>query len=52
MIKAKKYYCGAGPEADAYEVRRQQFRREILDELDKERRKRAEVSQNRIDQLS
>ena len=35
LPKAKKFYCGAGPEADAYEVKRRQFRREILDELAK-----------------
>ena len=52
MTKAKKYYCGAGPDADAYELRRQQYRREILEELNKERRKRAEISHNRIDHLS
>jgi len=52
LTKAKKYYCGAGPDADAYEVKRKQYRREILEELNKEMRKRAEVSRNRIDQLS
>ena len=31
LVKAKKYYCGVGPEADQYEVRRRQFRQEILD---------------------
>ncbi len=35
LPKAKKFYCGAGPEADAYEVKRRQFRREILEELSK-----------------
>lgn len=35
MNKAKKFYCGTGPDADAYELRRQQFRREILEELNK-----------------
>jgi len=35
LTKAKKFYCGTGPDADAYEVRRQKFRREILDELNK-----------------
>ena len=35
LTKAKKFYCGTGPDADAYEVRRQQFRREILEELNK-----------------
>ncbi len=31
MVKAKKFYCGTGPEADAYEAKRRQFRKEILD---------------------
>ncbi|HEY6838210.1 MAG TPA: transglycosylase SLT domain-containing protein [Geobacteraceae bacterium] len=35
LIRAKKFYCGVGPEADAYELKRRQFRREILDELAK-----------------
>ena len=30
LVKAKKYYCGVGPEADQYEVKRQQFRKEIM----------------------
>jgi hypothetical protein len=33
MVKAKKFYCGAGPEADAYEAKRRQFRKEIMDLL-------------------
>ncbi len=33
MVKAKKFYCGTGPEADAYEAKRRQFRKEILDLL-------------------
>ncbi len=52
LTKAKKFYCGAGPDADAYEVRRQQFRREILDELNKSRRKQAENSGRGVDRLS
>lgn len=36
LPRAKKLYCGIGPEADAYEVKRRQFRREILDELAKQ----------------
>ena len=34
-VRAKKFYCGIGPDADAYEVKRRQFRREILEELKK-----------------
>jgi hypothetical protein len=33
MVKAKKYYCGIGPDADAYEVKRRSFRKEILEFL-------------------
>lgn len=33
LVRAKKLYCGVGPEANAYEAKRRQFRREILDEL-------------------
>lgn len=31
LEKAKKYYCGVGPQADAYEVKRREFRKEILE---------------------
>ncbi len=44
LTKAKRYYCGAGPDADAYELRRQQFRREILELLNKERQKQVVTS--------
>lgn len=33
MVKAKKFYCGVGPEADAYETKRRQFRKEIMNYL-------------------
>ena len=33
LVKAKKFYCGTGPDADAYEVKRRSFRKEILDFL-------------------
>lgn len=33
LVKAKKLYCGVGQEADAYELKRRQFRKEILDAL-------------------
>lgn len=46
MTKAKKFYCGIGPDADAYEVRREQFRKEILEELDKQRQRQATISWN------
>ena len=35
LVRAKKLYCGIGPQADAYEVKRRQFRKEILDELER-----------------
>jgi hypothetical protein len=37
LDKAKKYYCGIGPQANAYEVKRREFRREILEGLEKQR---------------
>lgn len=33
LKRAKKLYCGVGPQADAYEVKRMRFRREILKEM-------------------
>lgn len=33
--RAKRYYCGSGPAAAAYEVLRKRFRAEILEELEK-----------------
>jgi hypothetical protein len=33
LSRAKKLYCGVGREADAYEVKRRQYRKEILDIL-------------------
>lgn len=47
LVKAKKFYCGAGPDADAYEVKRRQFRKEILEELNKERQNQAEMTRFR-----
>lgn len=35
LVKAKKLYCGVGPQANAYEARRRLFRKEILEELGK-----------------
>jgi len=52
LTKAKKYYCGIGPDADAYETRRQQFRREILEELYKVRRNQAELTRRASEHLS
>jgi hypothetical protein len=33
LVKAKKYYCGTGPDADAYETKRRSFRKVILEFL-------------------
>jgi hypothetical protein len=46
MSRAKKLYCGTGPDADLYEVRRKQFRREIMQELNNLDTKSAEIFQN------
>ncbi|MBT0654609.1 transglycosylase SLT domain-containing protein [Geomobilimonas luticola] len=49
LVRAKKLYCGVGPDADAYEVKRRQFRREILDELAGQGEKRAEMPNQKVD---
>jgi len=36
MSKAKKFYCGTGPQADAYVLKIRRFRQEILNTLEKE----------------
>jgi hypothetical protein len=36
LDKAKKYYCGVGPQANAYEVKRREFRKEILMGLERQ----------------
>ncbi len=46
MTKAKKFYCGVGPDADAYEVRRRQFRKEILQELERQGQRQATISRS------
>lgn len=33
LVRAKKLYCGVGPEADAYEIKRRRYQRELLREL-------------------
>lgn len=35
LVKAKKLYCGVGPQADAYEIKRRQVRKEILADMAK-----------------
>jgi hypothetical protein len=36
LTRAKKLYCGVGRDADIYEVKRRQFRREIFDNLSRQ----------------
>lgn len=48
LVRAKKLYCGVGPQADAYEVKRRLIRKEILAEMTREASKRAEVMRYRI----
>jgi len=36
LEKAKKYYCGIGPQANAYEVKRREFRKEIMEGLERQ----------------
>ena len=52
LTRAKKLYCGAGPDADAYDVRRRQFRKEILQELGNSGQKQAEIELKRVVQPS
>lgn len=42
LRRAKKLYCGVGPQANAYEVKRMRFRQEILREMMKSPPLRAE----------
>jgi hypothetical protein len=43
LVRAKKLYCGVGPQADAYEVKRRQIRKEILAEITTAAPQRAEL---------
>ncbi len=52
MIRAKKLYCGTGPEADAYAARIRQFKREILNDMDKIERGRGVVGKSYIKDYS
>jgi hypothetical protein len=47
MHRAKKLYCGAGPAADAYDVKRRQYRKEIQQELVNSGLKKAEIEPKR-----
>lgn len=48
LRRAKKLYCGVGPQADAYEVKRKRFRQEIFRELMKYPHLTAENASNLI----
>lgn len=48
LVKAKKLYCGAGPDADAYEVKRRSFRKEILDFLAGNKLAESETARQKI----
>lgn len=48
LVKAKKLYCGVGPQADAYEIKRRLIRKEILTDMtrDSSNKNRAEAAPN------
>ncbi len=48
LVRAKKLYCGVGPQADAYEVKRRKIRKEILANMANESTKRAASLRYRI----
>jgi hypothetical protein len=52
LTRAKKLYCGVGPDADAYDAKRRHFRREIMDILDNAEARQAELEQKRVSQPS
>lgn len=43
LVLAKKLYCGIGPAADHYEVKRRRFRREIMEDIEQMSPQRAEI---------
>lgn len=43
LVRAKKLYCGTGPDADAYESKRRQFRKEIFEVMTKMAKQEAET---------
>jgi hypothetical protein len=46
LVRAKKLYCGVGPQADAYEIKRRMIRKEILADITRESSRRAEAVRN------
>lgn len=52
FTRAKKLYCGVGPDADAYDAKRRQYRKEIMKELVNNEPKKAEIDQKEAAQSS
>lgn len=52
LVKAKKLYCGVGPDADAYESKRRQFRKEIFEEMTRMARQEADAGKSKSDPKS
>lgn len=52
LVKAKKYYCGVGPDADAYEVKRRLFRKVIFEELERMAPRQADERRYRLERAS
>jgi hypothetical protein len=49
LERAKKYYCGQGPQADAYMKKVREVRREMMSDFDRQNEKIALVeTQSRI----
>jgi hypothetical protein len=48
LVRAKKFYCGTGPDADAYEVKRRSFRKEILQFMADAKPSAAETGRQKI----
>ena len=44
LVRAKKFYCGVGPAADAYEFKRRQIRKEILADMTQNAPQRADLT--------
>lgn len=51
MVRAKKLYCGIGPAADAYEVKRRRFRKEIMEYLEVQRTPAPETERFKVARL-
>ena len=51
LVKAKKFYCGIGPQANAYEVKRREFRKEIMEGLERQMQKGRGQAGGRFDRI-